>query len=559
MGKNGNFSDLHGVTHSMKIIDPSTATSSRAVPSWIASIAGVTGAGVALGIGELFSGFTSKIPSLVIAVAELVVDKTPGAAVESGIQAVGTNDKPLLILGIVVMSLVFGAVLGRVAIRHPRRTDVGFAAFGLFGAWAAQRNPFASTGWAIVAALVAAAAGALTVRVLLAVATLRPRAASTRHASTHPRARTKADESAPVLPARRAFLGLSGAVAAGALASSAIGRSLRNGRSVEGARAQVTLPAASGATGAPNAVAAATPTGVLDTTVAGISSYITPSSDFYRIDTALVVPQVDPKGWKLKIGGLVDKPYELTLDEILAMDLVEHTVTLTCVSNPVGDEYVGNAVWHGVPLTTILDRAGIQSAGKQIVGVSVDGFDASFPTELAYDGRTALLAVGMNGEPLPVKHGFPARLVVAGLYGYVSAVKWLSEIKLADANHDSYWIPRGWSKLGPIKTQSRIDVPRGGRVKVGQTAIGGVAWAPRKGIAMVEVQIDDGAWETCTLGTTTSDETWVQWMHPWNATIGKHTVRVRATDKTGYTQSAKNVDPAPNGAEGQHTVSISVA
>ena len=298
---------------------------------------------------------------------------------------------------------------------------------------------------------------------------------------------------------------------------------------------------------------------MLDTTVAGISSYITPSSDFYRIDTALVVPQVDPKGWKLKIGGLVDKPYELTLDEILAMDLVEHTVTLTCVSNPVGDEYVGNAVWHGVPLTTILDRAGIQSAGKQIVGVSVDGFDASFPTELAYDGRTALLAVGMNGEPLPVKHGFPARLVVAGLYGYVSAVKWLSEIKLADANHDSYWIPRGWSKLGPIKTQSRIDVPRGGRVKAGQTAIGGVAWAPRKGIAMVEVQIDDGAWETCTLGTTTSDETWVQWMHPWNATIGKHTVRVRATDKTGYTQSAKNVDPAPNGAEGQHTVSISVA
>lgn len=543
----------------MNTTDSSTATSPRAVPSWIASIAGVTGAGVALGLGELLSGFTSKIPSLVIAVAELVVDKTPGAAVESGIQAVGTNDKPLLIFGIVVASLVFGAALGRVAIRHPRRTDIGFALFGVFGAWAAQRNPFASTGWSIVAALVSAAAAALTVRVLLAVAALRPRAASTRAASGRPVARTKADESAPVLPARRAFLGLSGAVAAGALASSAIGRSLRNGRSVEGARAQVALPPASGATGASGAVAAATPAGVLDTTVAGISSYITPSSDFYRIDTALVVPQVDPKSWKLKIGGLVDKPYELTLDEILAMDLVDQTVTLTCVSNPVGDEYVGNAVWRGVPLTAILDRAGIQSAGKQIVGVSVDGFDASFPTELAYDGRTALLAVGMNGEPLPVKHGFPARLVVAGLYGYVSAVKWLAEIKLADANHDSYWIPRGWAKLGPIKTQSRIDVPRGGRVKAGQTAIGGVAWAPKKGVAMVEVQIDDGAWETCTLGTTTSDETWVQWMHPWNATSGKHTIRVRATDKTGYTQSAKNVDPRPSGAEGQHTVSISVA
>ena len=518
---------------------------------WVGITAGVVSAGVALGVGELLSGLSSRVPSLVIAVGELFVDVTPGAFVESGIQAAGTNDKPILLATIVVASLLVGGALGRAARTRRRRGDLGFLAFGVFGAWAAQRNPFAATGWSIVAAIVAAAAGALTLRVLLAIAAL-------------PAVKNRADMRAPAdlsFPARRAFLGLTGAAAAAAVVSATVGRSLRNGRSVEGARQQVALPRVSGASGASgtvDAAAAATPAGALDAAVAGISSYITPSKSFYRIDTALVVPQVDPKGWKLKIGGLVDRPYEITYDEILAMDLVEHTVTLSCVSNPVGDQYVGNAVWRGVPLTTILDRAGVKPTAKQIVGISVDDFDASFPTELAYDGRTALLAVGMNGEPLPVRHGFPARLVVAGLYGYVSAVKWLKEIRLADATYDAYWIPRGWSKLGPIKTQSRIDVPRTPKINAGRTAIGGVAWAPRKGIAKVEVQIDNGDWQPCKVGGSTSDETWVQWMADWDAKPGKHSIRVRATDKTGFTQSAKEVDPRPNGAEGQHTISVTV-
>ncbi len=292
--------------------------------------------------------------------------------------------------------------------------------------------------------------------------------------------------------------------------------------------------------------------------VPGISPYVTPAASFYRIDTALVVPQVDPARWKLQIGGLVDRPYALTYDELLAMDLVEETVTLACVSNNVGGRYVGNAVWRGIPLTTLLDRAGVQPAGAQVAGISVDGFDASFPTELARDGRTALLAIGMNGKPLPVEHGFPARLVVAGLYGYVSAVKWLREIRLVDAGYDAYWIPRGWSKLGPIKTQSRIDVPRGSKVTAGPQAIGGVAWAPGTGVSRVEVQIDDGEWQTCRLGDATSDETWVQWMLPWEATPGRHRIRVRATDRSGSTQSGRPVDPAPNGAEGWHTVTVNV-
>ena len=523
-----------------------------AVPSWVGALTGVIAAGVALAIGELISGFTATVPSLVIAVGELFVDKAPGAVVESGIQAAGTNDKPILLFTIVIASLLVGALIGREALTNRRRSDIGFLAFGLFGAWAAQRNPFSSTGWAIVAALAAAAAGALTVRVALGIASM-------------PQVSTDVDGVAPAdsFPARRAFLGLTGAAAVAAVGVSTLGRSLRNDRSVEAVRQQVSLPPAGGATASgaiatTGVVAKATPAAALDA-VPSISSYITPSKTFYRIDNALVVPQVDPKKWKLAIGGLVDRPFELTYDDILAMDLVEKTVTLSCVSNPVGDKYVGNAVWRGVPLTTLLERAGVQPAGKQIVGISVDDFDASFPTELAYDGRTALLAVGMNGEPLPVIHGFPARLVVAGLYGYVSAVKWLQEIRLVDDDYEAYWIPRGWSKLGPIKTQSRIDVPRSSKVAAGNIAIGGVAWAPGKGIAKVEVQIDNGEWQSCTVGGATSDETWVQWKLDWDAKPGKHTIRVRATDKTGYTQGAKQVAPEPNGAEGQHAVSVTVA
>jgi DMSO/TMAO reductase YedYZ molybdopterin-dependent catalytic subunit len=524
-------------------------------PRWTGALAGLTGAGVALAFGELVSGFSDRVPSLVVAVGDVFVDKTPGDLVEVGIQAAGTNDKPILLWTIVVASLAVGALLGRVAQRSRRLGDAGFLAFGVIGAWAAHRDTTASGTGAIVTAIVAALLGTVTVRTLLGVAALRD-------------VRVRTDGAVTVAPAafpgRRAFLGLTGAAAATAIVSGIAGRALRSGRSVEALRRAVALPPASGGAGAaagaaPAVVAAATPAGVLDTVVKDISPYVTPNARFYRIDTALVVPQVDPTSWKLKIGGLVDRPFELTYDDLLGMELVDETVTLACVSNDVGGKYVGNAVWRGVPLTTLLDRAGARRAGTQIAGISVDGFDASFPTELAYDGRTAMLAVGMNGEPLPVDHGFPARLVIAGLYGYVSAVKWLREIRVVDAGYDAYWIPRGWSKLGPIKTQSRIDVPRTGRVTAGTQAIAGVAWAPGTGVAKVEVQVDDGPWRECTLGDATSDETWVQWMLPWDATPGRHRVRVRATDTQGRTQSGTPVDPAPDGAEGWHTVTVTVA
>ena len=287
---------------------------------------------------------------------------------------------------------------------------------------------------------------------------------------------------------------------------------------------------------------------------------MTPNDDFYRIDTAFEVPQVDPGSWRLRFTGMVDNPYEITFDEIQAMDLTDHVITLSCVSNRVGGNLVGNAVWTGVPLSALLDRAGVQAGADQVVGRSVDDWTAGFPTPLVYDGRNAILAIGMNDQFLPTDHGFPARLVVAGLYGYVSAVKWIEEIHLTTWDgFDGYWVPRGWSKEGPMKTQSRIDVPVGRGVVAGQpTPIAGIAWAPTRGIERVEVQIDGTEWLPCELGEALGDESWVQWYREWTPTAGRHRIRVRATDGDGVTQSEQEVSPRPNGAEGWHTVNVTV-
>jgi DMSO/TMAO reductase YedYZ molybdopterin-dependent catalytic subunit len=506
--------------------------------------AGLIGAGAALAFGELISGLTTKVPSLVLAVGELVVDKTPGQAVESGIQAAGTNDKPILLFGIVILSLAIGWATGRALIR--RGAWIVLAVFGVFavvGGWAAARNPFSSAGWSWVVAILSGLVGVGVTIVLARAAVVQ--------------APIPDEESAPLFAPtdRRRFFVFAGGSAVVVTGIGLLGRSLRDRYSVEGARQAITLPAAVTAPGTTIATAA---DGTLDA-LAGLSPYVTPNKAFYRIDNALTVPQVDPKNWKLTINGMVDTPFSITYDELLAMDLVELPVTLSCVSNEVGGTLVGNAMWRGVPLSTLLDRAGVRAGGAQVLARSVDDFTAGFPIEAVHDGRHALLAIGMNGEPLPVAHGFPARLVVAGLYGYVSAVKWIEKISITSMDEDGYWIPRGWSKLGPIKTQSRIDVPRASaRIMAGTTAVAGVAWAPTRGIAKVEVQIDDGEWQPCRLGRPLSNETWVQWVYEWAAQPGRRTIRVRATDGTGALQSIKNTNPAPNGAEGLHTIKVTV-
>jgi DMSO/TMAO reductase YedYZ molybdopterin-dependent catalytic subunit len=511
-----------------------------------ARIAGAVAAGVALAVGELVSAFGEHGQSLVGGVGNEIVDRAAGGTVRFAIETFGTADKPVLVLTIVVISLLLGAWLGRLSLTRPWAATIGFGAFGLIGMISGIRDPLSSDSVVIVATVLAVLAGLVTLRLLVRVARIG-------HVVMPPPS-TPIGRPGDETASRRAFFGWAGAAGAFAATAAVAARSLANRSSVETSRLAVQLPPASPPAGQP-AVA------VGDAfAIDGLTPYIEPNDDFYRIDTALIVPQVDIGSWSLAVTGSVDRPFEMSFDDLLAEATTEEVVTLSCVSNEVGGSLVGNARWQGVPLSTLLDRAGVQSGATQIVGKSVDGFTAGFPTEAAYDGRVALVAVGMNGEPLPVRHGFPARLVVAGLYGYVSATKWLREIRLTRwEDFDGYWVPRGWSKEGPIKTQSRIDVPRASaRLTPGTTPIAGVAWAPTRGISKVEVQVDDGDWQPAKLGDTVSDNTWVQWMMPWDAVPGSHTLRVRATDGTGETQTSDVAPPDPNGATGWHTRRVTV-
>ncbi|MCU0270747.1 MAG: molybdopterin-dependent oxidoreductase [Acidimicrobiales bacterium] len=521
-------------------------------------LAGVVAALVALATTELVSALSGGDQSLVASVGDVFIDTFAGSLKDLAVALFGANDKVALLVGIVVISAGLGALAGRAAgSGDPRRRWVSpavFVGFAVLGALAGIADPLAADGWAVLAATLGALAGLGTLRLLLGVARTGTWLPVATRAVPAPAAGPSDDPRRPAAT-RRAFFGWAGAAGAFAVAAGAGARALRGPSAAEVARAEVRLPTPVGPTNA----GALTASGSLD--VEGLTPYVVPNDEFYRIDTALIVPQVDPATWRLRITGLVDEPFELTYDELLALSTTEETVTLSCVSNEVGDDLVGNAVWQGVPLAQLLERARVRPEATQVVGRSVDGFTAGFPTEVALDGRVALVAVGMNGEALPIPHGFPARLVVSGLYGYVSATKWLSEIELTRwEDLDGYWIPRGWAKEGPVKTQSRIDVPRAGAALTpGSTPIAGVAWAPDLGIERVEVQVDDGPWVEATLGEAVSDDTWVQWVVTWDATPGEHRIQVRATDATGATQPEERTSVAPDGATGWHRRTVRVA
>ncbi len=534
-----------------------------------ARLAGALAAAAALAAGELVTALDAEGPSLITAIGDEFIDRFAATLKDLAVALFGTNDKVALVVGIVVVSMALGAGLGRAALRRSWVAAAGFGVAGALGAASYLASPTGTPAVGIAAAAVAIAVGLGTLTVLLRAARA-AEPAPTPAATPEPTAQAQdpVEASGPPIVAagttgstpgdteagrmgRRRFLVTAAAIGGGAAVAGVLGRSLRSTEVVESARRSITIPRPG------RVIAVPTATGI---DVAGVTPYIIANDDFYRIDTALRVPVIDVDGWALEIRGLVDRPFTITFDELLALDSVEEPVTLQCVSNEVGGRLVGNAVWQGVPLATLLERAGVQPGATQIVGRSVDDFTAGFPTEVGLDGRTALVAYAMNGEPLPADHGFPARLVVSGLYGYVSATKWLRSIELTTwEDFDGYWVPRGWSKEGPIKLASRIDVPNRGPIPAGPTAVAGIALAPSIGVAAVEVQVDDGPWQPATLGDVASEHTWVQWRTTWDATPGEHTVRVRAIDANGLVQTGERTRPAPNGASGWHERRITVA
>jgi DMSO/TMAO reductase YedYZ molybdopterin-dependent catalytic subunit len=353
-------------------------------------------------------------------------------------------------------------------------------------------------------------------------------------------------------PARRRFLVSSGAAAAAAALGTVAGRNLTDEHNVAAARTAIRFP--------PPAVPAPPLPAGSNLNIPGLSSFITPDSSFYRVDTALLVPQVDPATWQLRIHGMVQREVTITFAELLRRPLIEAYVTLTCVSDPVEGPYVGNAKWLGASLADLVRQARPLAGANQLLCTSIDGFTCGTPLQVVLDGRNALLAVAMNGAALPVVHGFPARMVVPGLYGYVSATKWVTDIEVTTfASAVAYWAQRGWSQQAPIKTESRIDVPTGGApLAPGRIPVAGVAWAQHKGVAAVEVRVNGGPWHEARLAAVPDIDTWRQWVWEWPATPGNYLLEARATDATGYTQTAVQAGPPPSGASGYPSAQVTV-
>ena len=600
-------------------------TSRTGFSRWWGAACGLVAAAAAMGIGQLFAGFTVPAASPVVAVGEAAIDRTPLAVKDWATSTFGTSDKTVLLAGVLVVVFLYSMLVGVLAMRRLALGFLGLVIFAGIGLAAALTRHGATASY-VVPTLFGAAAGALmlwwlVVRARRAVtAGAGGRAAAAAPAAdrlppiafgpgdrgtgggpgrdddigwvpaggdapagaggggaggagsradssraTGPRsgpplaggnepfrAWTPAGRAGPT--ARRQFLVAAGVGVAAAAVGELGGRSLSERKNVSLAQAAVRFPRAA-------VPAPPLPAGV-NLPVPGLSPFITPNGQFYRVDTALIVPQVDPSNWQLRIHGMVSRELVITFDELLRRPLIEDYVTLCCVSNPVGGPYIGNAKWLGASYGSLIRAAGPLRGADQLLCTSVDGFTVGTPLAVVLDGqRDSLIAVAMNGAALPTAHGFPARLVVPGLYGYVSACKWVVDIEVTTfAAAQAYWVPRGWSQLGPIKTESRIDVPAGGSsVKAGRVAVAGVAWAQHKGVEAVEVRVDRGPWHQATLATVPDIDTWRQWTWQWDATKGTHLIEARATDKTGYTQTSAVADVAPNGATGYPSTQVNVS
>ncbi len=587
---------------------PRRADQTRPVHASAGALAGVLAGAVAVGAAQFAAGLGIPQSSPVVAVGQAAIDLAPPQVKEFAISAFGPHDKTALLGGILVLLALYAAVVGILAVRRFAFGLCGLSVFAAIGLAAALTRPTATVGY-VVPTLAGAVAGAVALFWLARAARglgappealyppdLRPgltgpaglgdkvgpgdRAWQARPGPTGPDRPAQpprpdpgravapiaragpaysftgpadpADQRPSRWPARRQFLFTAGAAAGTAALGTLAGKNLAHEHNIATARTGIRFPRP--ATLAPPLRAGS------NLGLPGLSSFVTPDRSFYRVDTALLVPQVDPARWSLRIHGMVQREVTVTFADLLRRPLIEAWVTLTCVSNPVGGPYVGNARWLGASLASLIRQARPRAGANQLLCTSVDGFTSGTPLPVVLDGRDALLAVAMNGEALPIVHGFPARMVVPGLYGYVSATKWVTDIEVTTfAAARAFWAQRGWSQQAPIKTECRIDVPAAGaKLTPGRTAVAGVAWAQHKGIAAVEVRVDGGPWHQARLATVPGIDTWRQWVWEWPATTGPHELEARATDATGYTQTAVAADTIPNGASGYPSVQVTV-
>ena len=508
-------------------------TPSRKMSALVGLIAGALAVTTGMVVAAL-----GNVASPIDAVGSSFIDRTPRWLKELAIDWFGTNDKTALRVGIVIVLILVSLISGSLSNKTPSPLVAAIVIFSFLGALSASERTD-STWVSIAAPCIGSLIGLATALIMLWQI-------NNQWLLKH----FPSESQAPLGWDRRRFIRTASSTSVGAVV---LGTLAQNGEQQRIDRIEAQIPDS-----LPPAIDSSTI--YEDEVKPGELLYITPNDDFYRIDTALSFPNVNLDTWKLRIHGMVDNELELTYQDILDMPQVERTITICCVSNEIGGPYIGNAVWQGVFLKDLLERAGVSSDAEQVFSRSSDGWTCGFPLDVALDGRDAMLAIGMNGEPLPLAHGFPARLIVPGIYGYVSATKWIKEIEInkwSDAM--GYWIPLGWARDAPIKTQSRIDVPRKNQeLKVGLNKIAGVAWAQHTGIEKVEVRIDNGDWNITQLSDDLTDDAWRLWSFDWNATSGKHTIQVRATDKSGYTQTDVVTSVAPDGATGWHTRKITV-
>ncbi len=505
--------------------------------NWWGVALGLVATGAGLAAAEVVVGLVEGSASPVVPVGQVFIDHVPKSMKDWAIEQFGTNDKAVLVAGAMVVVLALGALVGIMAIRGARAgAYVLTSVIGIIGGFAVLTRPAPTLG-----KLLPTIVG--TVVSIAVLWYLGPKPVRAR-----PDGDPNGERELVGLDRRTFMMGLA-SIGSIAVIAAGFGRLLQRRFDVGSERAAIALPTAES-----EALAADTELGV-----AGISSFVTPNPDFYRIDTALVVPQVSKDSWSLKIDGLVDNPMELTFDDLLARPQIERYITLSCVSNEVGGDLVGNARWQGVLLKDLLEEAGPQATAAQVASRSADGWTCGTPLDVVMDGRDAMLAVAMNGEPLPAEHGYPVRMVVPGLYGYVSATKWVTDLRLTTwEEFDGYWIPRGWSKLAPVKTMARIDTPRTGSDHTGEVAIGGVAWAVHRGIGGVQIRVDEGEWLDAELGGVPSNDTWAQWVYRWTGEPGSYVVEARAIDTAGEIQPEEPAAPAPNGAQGYHRINLDI-